>query len=112
MFKGRFIDFEYPTGYEKLKELNLIDFDYWYFISDDQLEKRFIGMSERYPNRRYVPFARRDDSDDIACFEKDKGEAVIIVHDFASEGFEERKQYNNIWEWFKDAINELIDNQI
>ena len=64
-------------------------------------------MSQRYPDRKYIPFARRDDCDDIACFEYGKGDAVFIVHDYASAGFEEHKRYDNIWGWFKDAIDEL-----
>lgn len=32
------------------------------------------------------PFARRDDGDDIACFEMKKGNSVQIKHDFANEG--------------------------
>ena len=100
--------FDYPKGYKKLRELNLTDFEFWYFIPDDQLPKRFVGMSQRYPTRKYIPYARRDDCDDIACFEYGKGETVYIVHDFAGAGFEERKCYSNIWGWLKDAIDELI----
>lgn len=104
--------YSYPKGYGKLKELNLVNFDNWYFIPDDQVENRFWGIRKRYPSRKYLPFARRDDSDDIACFEEGKGDIVFIVHDFASEGYEERKQYTDIWEWFRDAVFELIsDNQ-
>ena len=107
------LNYDYPEGYKKLKDLNLIDFEYWYFIPEYQLKNRFIGMSQRYPSRKYIPFARREDRDDIACFEYGKGNTVFIIHDYASAGFEERKSYNNIWEWVKDAIDELInENQI
>ncbi|MBR2555668.1 MAG: hypothetical protein IKE94_12475 [Aeriscardovia sp.] len=102
--------YSYPYGYMKLKELNLVDFDNWYFIPNDQLENRFVGIRKRYPSRRYIPFARRDDCDDIACFEEGKGDIVFIVHDYASEGTEERSQYVDVWEWFKDAVFELINN--
>jgi hypothetical protein len=101
--------FDYPMGYETIVDLNLVDFEYWYFIPDIQLENRYKGMNERYPNRKYIPFARRDDSDDIACFEEGKGETVFIVHDFADEGYEQRKTYDNIWLWMKAAIDELIE---
>ena len=100
--------FNYPEGYKKLVELNLVDFDYWYFIPDSQFDYRYNGMKERYPNRKYIPFARRDDNDDIACFEEGRGDAVIIVHDFASEGYEERNTYADIWDWVKAAVDELI----
>ena len=101
--------FDYPMGYETIVDLNLVDFEYWYFIPDSQLDNRYNGMNERYPNRKYIPFARRDDNDDIACFEEGKGEKVFIVHDFADEGYEQRKTYDNIWHWMKAAIDELIE---
>ena len=31
--------FDYPKGYKKLRELNLTDFEFWYFIPDDQLPR-------------------------------------------------------------------------
>lgn len=109
MNNAKLLDYNYPQGYIKLKELHLIDFEYWYFIPDNQVDKRFMGMKERFPNRKYIPFARRDDCDDIACFESGKGETVFIIHDYASDGYEERKRYNDIWEWVRDAIDELIN---
>lgn len=109
MNNAKLLDYNYPQGYIKLKELHLIDFEYWYFIPDNQVDKRFMGMKERFPNRKYIPFARRDDCDDIACFESGKGETVFIIHDYASNGYEERKRYNDIWEWVRDAIDELIN---
>lgn len=104
-------DFKYPNSYYKILELHLTDFDYWYFIPDDQIENRVRGMQKRYPNRKLVPFARRDDNDDIACFEIGKGGSVQIIHDFASNGYEQRKEYKNIWLWVKDALEELIKNE-
>ena len=71
--------------------------------------KRLKGVTERYPNRKLIPFARRDDNDDIACFEVEEGEKVQIIHDFASEGYEQRNEYNDFWDWLKDAIDEMIE---
>ena len=47
--------FDYPMGYETIVDLNLVDFEYWYFIPDSQLDNRYNGMKERYPNRKYIP---------------------------------------------------------
>ena len=30
-------------------------------------------------------------------------------HDFASEGYEQRKEYECFWDGFRDAINEMIE---
>ena len=95
----------------KIVELNLVDFDFWYLMSKEQVEKRIKGLKERYPDRELVPFARRDDSDDIACFDIKKNSKVQIIHDFASAGYEQRKEYNTFWEWFKEAIQEMIDEE-
>lgn len=105
-----FYDFQYPNEFIKLKKLGLVDFEYWYFFNDETLQIRLKGLSERYPNRELVPFARRDDCDDIACFENGKGNSVQIIHDYSSEGYEQVKEYNDFWAWFKDAINEMMND--
>lgn len=61
-----------------------MDFAFWYLMSKEQVEIRIKGLKERYPDRELMPFARRDDSDDIACFDTGKNNKVQIIHDFAS----------------------------
>ncbi|MBA4538752.1 hypothetical protein H1Z61_16870 [Bacillus aquiflavi] len=99
----------YPESYKKLIELNLVDFDVWYLIESGQATRRYYDLKERYPNRNLIPFARRDDNDDIACFEVGKGSKVQLIHDFTSEGFEQKKEFNDFWEWFDFVIKEMID---
>lgn len=107
--KKYYQEFAYPESFLKILELNLLDYDVWYIMPKEQVETRIKGLKQRYPNRRLVPFARRDDSDDIACFEVGQDGRVFIIHDFASEGYEQRKIYEDFWEWFKDAIQEMIN---
>ena len=102
-------NFVYPKAIYKLLELNLTDFDVWYFMDKESVKIRLEGLRERYPERSLVPFARRDDCEDVACFEVGKGEKVFIVHDFASSGWEQREIYENVWEWFKDVIDTMIE---
>lgn len=104
-------NFEYPKEYIKVKELGLVDFEFWYLLTENQIKERIVGLNKRYPLRRLIPFAKRDDCDDIACFELTKDGTVQIIHDFASEGYEQKKEYNTFWDWFKDAIDEMISNQ-
>ena len=66
-------------------------------------------MGILYPQRKLIPFARRDDGDDIACFEVGKENRVQIIHDFASAGYEQRKEYECFWDWFRDAVEEMIN---
>ena len=102
-------DFQYPKSFVKAVELNLVDFEFWYIMTNDQVFTRINGLTKRYPNRKLVPFARRDDSDDIACFEVGKELKVQIIHDFASEGYEQRGEYDDFWSWMKAAVDELIE---
>lgn len=101
-------DYMYPTEFIKINDLNLVDFDVWYLMNNEQVDIRINGLKARYPSRKLIPFARRDDCDDIACFEVGKGNCVQIIHDFADEGFEQRKEYECFWDWFRDAIDEMI----
>lgn len=103
------LGFNYPEQFEKIVELNLLDFDFWYIMNEEQSLTRLDGLRTRYPRRNLIPFARRDDNDDIACFDLKEPCKVQIIHDFASDGYEQRKTYDDLWDWLKDAIEELIE---
>lgn len=99
--------YEYPREFLKIADLNLVDLDLWYLMTKEQVEIRITGLKNR-TERKLIPFARRDDGDDIACFEVVKGNKVQIIHDFASAGYEQRKEYDCFGDWFKDAVEEMI----
>ncbi len=102
--------FEYPKELLKIIELNLIDFDLWFLCTEKDFVEGWIkGLIKRYPSRKLIPFAKRGDCDDIACFEIGKEGTVQIIHDFASEGYEQRKEYKCFWDWFRDAIEVMIE---
>ena len=88
----------------KLQELaNLIFPDIHETIED---------LEKRYPERNLIPFARRGDCDDVACFEVGKGEQVYVIHDFASSGYEQRKIYENVWKWLEDVVDTMIEFEL
>ncbi|MDD6462016.1 MAG: hypothetical protein PUF51_06130 [Bifidobacteriaceae bacterium] len=104
-----FPGFVYPPGLKKVAELGLDDLDIW-FIMDAPFAQRYCeSINKRYPNRQLVPFAKREDCDDVACFEIGKPGKVEIVHDFASPGWERRGEYDDFWEWFTDAVKLLVE---
>lgn len=103
-----YTDFQYPASFVKAIKLNLLNFDFWYFMPNEQVLERINGLKKRYPSRKLIPFARRDDNDDIACFEVGKEPKVQIIYDFASEGYEQRGEYDDFWSWMRAAIDELI----
>lgn len=101
--------FEYPAGLLKVIDLGIEDMDYWFLLEAPFAEEYCHDMKARYPNRCLIPFAKKCDSDDVACFEIGREGKVEIIHDFADPGWEQRAEYNDFWEWFEDAIKELIE---
>lgn len=105
-------DFKYPESIYKLIELNLVNFDVWYFMDNKSARCRMKGLQERYSTRKLVPFARRGDCDDVACFEVGRGGEVFVIHDFASTGYEQREHYESVWEWLRSVINDMVEFEI
>ena len=101
--------FQYPESFKKLIELNLVDFDIWYLLDSEWALSLYEGLQERYPSRKLVPLAKRGDCDDTACFEIGKGNKVQLIHDFATEGWEQRKEFNDFWEWMEYAVKCMIE---
>jgi hypothetical protein len=65
------------------------------------------GLRERYW-RKYIPFAARQDNDDRACFDPELPGQVIVVHDYASEGWEQRSSFDSFWDWFRSSVEDMI----
>lgn len=103
-----FQGFAYPKAFLKAVELNLIDFDIWYIMDEKQVMLRVKGLRKRYIERRLIPFARRADNDDVACFEIGRGDRVYVIHDYASEGWENRKELADFWSWVEGAVKDMI----
>lgn len=96
-------------GYEAAKELNLANLHPWHLVADDE----FAGVNNRYQQRSVIPFARRVDGSDVACFVvRDPGRGagrVIVVHDFASPVHEVVTRMATFWEWFRSAVDDMIE---
>lgn len=103
-----FRGFSYPKAFLKTVELNLIDFDIWYIMDEKQVTLRIEGLRKRYPKRMLIPFARREDNDDVACFEIGEGSKVFVIHDYASEGWEHRKEFSDFWNWLEGTVKDMI----
>jgi hypothetical protein len=99
--------FIYPRPLVRMAELGLLDLEPWEIMEGMSLRARFAGMRQRYPQRTLVPFARRQDNDDVACFDLDR-DKVTIIHDFASSGWEDRAEFTDFRAWLHQAIDDLI----
>lgn len=101
-------DFVYPRGLLRLVELELFELEPWWILTGDRLRDRNRGLAERYPDRKLILFARRQDNDDTACWDLNTGK-VAIVHDFASPGWEAHGEFEDFDAWLHSAINDLIE---
>lgn len=104
-----FPTFEYPAGIKKVVDLGITDLDVWFIMDAPFAERYCASLGERYPERCLIPFAKRCDNDDVACFEPGKPGRVEVIHDFADPGWEQRSEYPEFWDWFKSAVDELVE---
>ena len=102
----------YPGAFLRLVERGLTHFQPWWVIEGTHLRDRYTGLKERYPGRKLLPFAQREDCDDIACWEAGRGEEVVIIHDFASPGWEERGTFPDFYHWLRQALDDTADFDI
>lgn len=96
----------YPLAYLKLVNKNEDEFLPWYLLGKEQLLIRYNGLKKRYPARELFPFARDDNSDDVACWEKGKPGKVILIHDFASPGYENKLEFESFEKWYLFVTNQ------
>ena len=99
---------EYPHSFCRLVEQELIHLTPWHIMEGQRALVHSQGLSQRYPTRELFPFAYRQDNDDVACWARGMGEKVIVVHDFASSGWEDEGAFDDVWSWFRSAIEETI----
>lgn len=100
--------FSYPEEFLRIIEQGLLDFDPWIILQNAQLRTRFSGIKERYPERKLIPFARREDNDDVACWDQCKPGFVVIIHDFSSPGYENKEEFVCFWDWLRSAVEATI----
>lgn len=98
---------EYPAKFNSLVLDGHDDFDLWYLMESSRVIERRKGLLKRYPERDLVPFAKRDDNDDIACWDSNFGnEKVVVIHDFASSGYEQKEVFDSFVKWLDQALVE------
>ena len=109
MLEGSDLDVQVklPEGLLRIVNQNLVDLTPWHVMSRDLAVTRLHGLRQRY-SRKYVPFARRQDNDDLACIDPARPEEIVVVHDFASEGTELRNRFDSFWDWFRAVVEEMI----
>jgi hypothetical protein len=83
----------------------------WQFCNVEEI----LPLSTRWPaaaiKRELIPFARRQGSDDLACFEFVEGRVTRICHIHYNLGkpvyVEFHKEYATIWDWLKAVLGDM-----
>ena len=108
-------DFKVPFGYQWLLQAGLAGFapgsplQPWHYLPS----RHVIDLRERWPSgpskSRLVAFAKRQDGDDLACFEveKDRAVRVVLVHGWTEAGYSIVSAFDNFWEWLKSVVDDI-----
>ena len=99
--------FVYPPEFVRVVELGLLSLEPWWVLVGERLHFTLNGLQKRYPKQIYIPFAARQDNDDIACWTETARE-VVVVHDFASAGFERQGGFPHFHAWLRAAVEDFI----
>ena len=100
--------FNYPEALERLVALKLINFDLWYLMSREQSVVILKQLKMNCNSKGLIPFARRGDNEDIACFEIQNNEKVVVLKNCEYLGYQQRQVFDSVWDWFRDAIEIMI----
>src|SRR5437870_953774 len=110
--KAEELGFRLPPAYFHVQELGLTNLKPWYFIESSAIRANYSQINERFAERHVLPFARRGDCDDVACFvlEEDarSRSEVVVIHDYAAKGMEVVNRMPNFWDWFRSAVEDMI----
>jgi len=101
-------EFTYPPEFVRVVEAGLLNLEPWDVLVGDDLRSTYAGLCGRYPKRRYIPFAARQDNHDTACWDERASE-IVIVHDFASPGWERQETYPSFHAWLRRAVEDFIE---
>ncbi len=104
-------DFIVPREYLALQSARVDEIGPWFFPGEQSLEMRIRGLRERYPEAVLLPFAKRMDNDDIACWTP-PFPTVCVLHDFSTWGWERRREFPDIRSWLHWAVDDILDATI
>jgi hypothetical protein len=106
-----------PRGYFVLLDRKMVNFEPfgvlrpWYYLDN----KNLLFIKEKWPHgpakETLVAFARRQDSDEIACFEV-SGEnaiAVVVINGWTTNGYAILSKYTDFWLWFKSVVDDIAE---
>lgn len=93
----------------RLVESGITHLDPWWIFDRRFALEKLDGLKTRYPSRNLVPFARNQSNDDVACWERGALPKVVVIHDYADPGWEQRATFDTFWDWFRSAVEDFIE---
>ncbi len=99
----------YPRAYIRIVDQGIWHAEPWHLLEGEKALRRARGLAERYSSRTLFPFAYRQDNDELACWAEGTGDKVFLIHDFASAGYEDEGVFDTTWDWFRAAVDEMIE---
>lgn len=102
-------NFRYPKDFLWVLDLAINNLRPWVIHSGVGLRSRYEGIKKRYPNRVLVPFAFRQDCDEVACWDVKDGNKVKIIEDYTRANLDEDIPYDSFLDWLSQAVSDMID---
>jgi hypothetical protein len=109
--------FRVPRGYQWLVERKILTslnspLDPWYLLDQSQ-KSTASAQTIDGAQHRLVSFARRSDSDDIACFmvtPQNEVDGVALIQGWVPGiGDQIVATYDSFWEWMKSVIDDIAE---
>lgn len=102
-----------PMLYERMIECGTTNLEPWALLHGSEQLQRMQHVDEVFPGWAVVPFARKTDNDEVACW---TGGSVVVIDDFDvvrdAGGSAVRRtisEYSSMDEWLVAAVREFIE---
>jgi hypothetical protein len=95
----------YPAELADLVSAGRVKLTPWHICKIDAVRWDLIHLKNRL-GRDLVPFAHRQDREDLACFEKGRGQEILIIHDNTDPGWENEGSYPSFHDWLQAVETE------
>jgi hypothetical protein len=101
--------FKYPKEFLWVLDIPLSNLKPWIFHSGEGLKSRYEGIKKRYPDRLLIPFAFRQDCDEVACWDLNDNNKIKVIEDYTRANPFEDVEYNTFLDWLKQAVEDMIE---
>ena len=102
-----------PALYAHMIECGIIDLHPWFLLQGEAQTRRAQHIGKVLFGWEIIPFARRTDDDDVACW---TGSKVVVIDDWDvwpdENGMPIRRvgrEYSSMEEWFLAAARDFIE---